>query len=168
MEQRTQFGPDPCPTPEGSILRTVGLVLFLVEHCPSLGCSFNCLKRLGLYDVPGSFFRGPRRSPSSRLVRYLYSPHFPAFLDLRLSEDLSGGREQGSPADGCRSCARFYLSSKYSSGTSSSGTSRVMISPSSASPTSSTPFTTSASNAFPSSSSSSTLSEPAPAIPDRP
>src|SRR6266403_1269879 len=52
-----------------------------------------------------------------------------------------------------------YFLSRYSPGTSSSGTSCVWTSPSSASPASSTPFTTSASNEFPSSRSSSTLSE---------
>src|SRR4029077_10777657 len=50
----------------------------------------------------------------------------------------------------------------YSPGTSSSGTSWVRTSLSSAAAASSTPFTISASNAFPSSSSSSTLSESAP------
>src|SRR5436853_7734334 len=54
-----------------------------------------------------------------------------------------------------------YFLSRYSPGTSSCGTSCVRTSPSSASPASSTPFTTSASNAFPSSSNSSTLYESA-------
>src|SRR5487761_988712 len=61
-----------------------------------------------------------------------------------------------------------YSLSRYSPGTSSCGTSCVRTSPSSASPASSTPFTTSASNAFPSSSSSSTLSESAPWTLDNP
>src|SRR5229473_5657270 len=51
--------------------------------------------------------------------------------------------------------------SRYSPGTSSCGTSWVRISLSSVSPASSRPFTTSASNAFPSSSNSSTLPESA-------
>jgi hypothetical protein len=58
--------------------------------------------------------------------------------------------------------------SRYSPGTSSSGTSWVWTSFSSASSASSTPFTTSASNAFPSSSNSSTLSESAPSRLDNP
>jgi hypothetical protein len=58
--------------------------------------------------------------------------------------------------------------SRYSPGTSSSGTSCVWTSFSSASSASSTPFTTSASNAFPSSSNSSTLSESAPSRLDNP
>ncbi len=57
---------------------------------------------------------------------------------------------------------------RYSPGTSSCGTSCVRTSPSSASPASSTPFTTSASNAFLSSSNSSTLSESAPWTSDNP
>src|SRR6266404_7829919 len=61
-----------------------------------------------------------------------------------------------------------YFLSRYSPGTSSCGTSWVRISLSSVSPASSTPFTTSASNAFPSSSNSSTLSEFAPARLDNP
>ena len=55
--------------------------------------------------------------------------------------------------------ARRYSLSRYSPGTSSSGTSCVRTSLPSASPASSTPITTSASNAFPSSSNSLTLSE---------
>src|SRR6266513_4991833 len=58
-----------------------------------------------------------------------------------------------------------YFLSRYSPGTSSCGTSCVRTSPASAS---STPFTTSASNAFPSSSNSSTLSESAPWTLDNP
>src|SRR5437879_8675570 len=61
-----------------------------------------------------------------------------------------------------------YFLSRYSPGTSSCGTSCVRTSPSSASSASSTPFTTSASNAFPSSSNSSTLSESAPWTLDNP
>src|SRR6266403_2084095 len=61
-----------------------------------------------------------------------------------------------------------YFLSRYSPGTSSCGTSWVRISLSSVSPASSTPFTTSASNAFPSSSNSSTLSESAPWTLDNP
>src|SRR5712664_1004307 len=61
-----------------------------------------------------------------------------------------------------------YSLSRYSPGTSSCGTSCVRTSISSASPASSTPFTTSASNAFPSSSNSSTLSESAPSTLDNP
>src|SRR6266851_5355929 len=61
-----------------------------------------------------------------------------------------------------------YFLSRYSPGTSSCGTSCVRTSPSSASPASSTPFTTSASNAFPCSSNSSTLSESAPWTLDNP
>src|SRR5256885_8744327 len=61
-----------------------------------------------------------------------------------------------------------YFLSRYSPGTSSCGTSCVRTSPASASSASSTPFTTSASNAFPSSSNSSTLSESAPWTLDNP
>src|SRR5229473_5316520 len=61
-----------------------------------------------------------------------------------------------------------YSLSRYSPGTSSCGTSCVRTSPSSASRASSTPFTASASNAFPSSSNSSTLSESAPWMLDNP
>src|SRR5437016_7721857 len=61
-----------------------------------------------------------------------------------------------------------YFLSRYSPGTSSSGTSCVRTSFSLAFSASSTPFTTSASNAFPSSSNSSTLSESAPSTPDNP
>src|SRR5467141_218925 len=61
-----------------------------------------------------------------------------------------------------------YFLSRYSPGTSSCGTSCVRTSPASASSASSTPLTTSASNAFPSSSNSSTLSEFAPARLDNP
>src|SRR5436853_3612854 len=61
-----------------------------------------------------------------------------------------------------------YFLSRYSPGTSSCGTSCVRTSPSSASSASSTPFTTSASNAFPSSSNSSPLSESAPSTLDNP
>src|SRR6202521_3088886 len=62
---------------------------------------------------------------------------------------------------------RYFLC-RYSPGTSSCGTSCVRTSPSSASPASCTPFTASASNAFPSSSNSSTLSESAPSMLDNP
>src|SRR6201984_906569 len=58
--------------------------------------------------------------------------------------------------------------SRYSAGTSSCGTSCVRASTSSASSASSTPITTSASNAFPSSSNSSTLSESAHSTLDNP
>src|SRR2546427_12487453 len=61
-----------------------------------------------------------------------------------------------------------YFLSSYSPGTSSCGTSCVRTSPASASSASSTPFTTSASNAFPSSSNSSTLSQSAPWTLDSP
>src|SRR6266481_3816549 len=61
-----------------------------------------------------------------------------------------------------------YFLSRYSPGTSSCGTSCVRTSAASASSASSTPFTTSASNAFPSSSNSSTLSESAPWTLDNP
>src|SRR5437667_2200104 len=61
-----------------------------------------------------------------------------------------------------------YFLSRYSPGTSSCGTSCVRTSPASASSASSTPVTTSASNAFPSSSNSSTLSESAPWTLDNP
>src|SRR6266403_1831079 len=61
-----------------------------------------------------------------------------------------------------------YFLSRYSPGTSSCGTSCVRTSPASASSASSTPFTTSASNAFPSTSNSSTLSESAPWTLDNP
>src|SRR5216683_7175207 len=61
-----------------------------------------------------------------------------------------------------------YFSSRYSPGTSSCGTSCVRTSPASASSASSTPFSTSASNAFPSSSNSCTLSESAPWTLDNP
>src|SRR5436190_3484613 len=61
-----------------------------------------------------------------------------------------------------------YFLSRYSPGTSSCGTSCVRTSPASASSASSTPFTASASNVFPSSSNSSTLSESAPWTLDNP
>src|SRR5580693_6894798 len=61
-----------------------------------------------------------------------------------------------------------YSVSEYSPGTSSSGTSCVCTSCPSASPALSTPATTPASNAFPSSSNSSTLSESAPSRFDKP
>ena len=61
-----------------------------------------------------------------------------------------------------------YSLSRYSPGTSSSGTSRVRSSRSSASPESSTPATIPASKEFPSSSNSSTLSESASSLPDKP
>src|SRR5260370_35919715 len=65
---------------------------------------------------------------------------------------------------------KFYAtcssSFKYSSGTSSSGTSRVVTSDTSGSLAFSTPATTPASNAFPSSSNSSTLSDSATASSD--
>jgi hypothetical protein len=165
MEQRTQFGPDPCPTPGGVILRTVGLVLFLVKHCPLPGPFCKYMKIIVLFYVPSPFFRMPRDATTGGRVGYLYSPPLPAIIGWgSLKKFLVAGVRLRAAAFGLR----FYLSSKYSSGTSSSGTSRVTISPSSASPASSTPFTTSASNALPSSSSSSTLSEAAPAIPERP
>src|SRR5579863_1205637 len=61
-----------------------------------------------------------------------------------------------------------YSSSRYSPGTSSSGTSCVRTSFSSAPSALSTPITASASNAFPSSINSSTLSESAPSRRDNP
>src|SRR5258708_14222769 len=64
--------------------------------------------------------------------------------------------------------AHYSSLSRYSPGTSSCGTSCVRTSPSSVSPASSTPFTTLASNAFPCSSNSSTLSESAPCTFDNP
>src|ERR1039458_1451655 len=67
-----------------------------------------------------------------------------------------------------RKTGTHYSLSKYSPGTSSCGTSCVRTSFLLAFPASSTPFTTSLSNAFPSSSNSSTLSESAPATLDNP
>lgn len=99
MEQQTQFEPDPCPTPRGVILRTAGLVLFLVEHCPSQGWFFKYMKLLYLFYVQGPFFRMSQRALRGGRVGYLYSPLFSALLDLGFSEDLSGGPEQGSPAE---------------------------------------------------------------------
>src|SRR5258708_9356123 len=64
--------------------------------------------------------------------------------------------------------AHYSSLSRHSPGTSSCGTSWVRTSPSSESSASSTPFTTSASNAFPCSSNSSTLSESAPWTLDNP
>src|SRR6266481_5469074 len=64
--------------------------------------------------------------------------------------------------------AHYSCLSRYSPGTPSCGTSCVRTSPSSESSASSTPFTTSASNAFPCSSNSSTLSESAPWTLDNP
>src|SRR6266849_2235191 len=61
-----------------------------------------------------------------------------------------------------------HFFARYSPGTSSCDTSCVRTSPLVRSPASSTPFTTSASNAFPSSSNSSTLSESAPWALDNP
>src|SRR5229473_8083651 len=61
-----------------------------------------------------------------------------------------------------------HFLARYSPGTSSCDTSCVRTSPLVRSPASSTPFTTSASNAFPSSSNSSTLSESAPWTLDNP
>src|ERR1035441_4350712 len=61
-----------------------------------------------------------------------------------------------------------YSLSRYSSGTSSCGTSCVRTSFSSVSPACSTPVTASASNAFPSSIKSATLSESAPSVLDNP
>src|SRR5882724_2171083 len=66
-----------------------------------------------------------------------------------------------------RSSPHYFLS-RYSPGTSSCGTSCVRTSASSASSASSTPLTASASNVFPSSSNSSTLSESAPWTLDNP
>src|SRR6266436_3243496 len=90
------------------------------------------------------------------------SPGFPRRVQIK--------RHSNRKRVGFGGCVRMrtYFSPRYSSGTSSSGTSWVFTSPSSASPASSTPLTNSASNAFPSSSNSSTLSEAAPAIPDNP
>src|SRR5258708_2560726 len=87
--------------------------------------------------------------------------------------ELADALDLGSSAlKACRfkSCSRHhrYSSSKYSSGTSSAGTSRVCTSRSSEFVACSTPATTSASNAFPSSSNSSTLSESAPSAFERP
>src|ERR1019366_6163165 len=62
----------------------------------------------------------------------------------------------------------LYFLSRYSSGTSSCGTSCVRTSFSSVSPACSTPVTASASNAFPSSVNSATLSESAPSMLDNP
>src|SRR5258708_5404071 len=64
--------------------------------------------------------------------------------------------------------AHYSSLSRSSPGTSSCGTSCVRTSPSSEPSASSTPFTTSASNAFPCSSNSSTLSESAPWTLDNP
>ena len=64
-------------------------------------------------------------------------------------------------------CWSRLSSTRYSSGTSSSGTSLVLIGPASASGASSTPSTASASRYCPSSASSLTLSESAPASPDK-
>src|ERR1035441_9860680 len=64
--------------------------------------------------------------------------------------------------------ARGYSLSKYSPGTSSCGTSCVRTSFSSLPPACSTPVTASASNAFPSSINSATLSESAPSMLDNP
>src|SRR5579864_4083425 len=69
----------------------------------------------------------------------------------------AGGRFCTAPAAG------HYSDSRYSGGTSSSGTSLVVTSATSASGAFSTPLITSASNAWPSSANSSTLSESAPA-----
>src|SRR6266568_2254225 len=83
--------------------------------------------------------------------------------DFDTSEEAahSSTHDSGSTCTGMHDPLTHYPLSRYSPGTSSCGTSCVRTSRSSASPASSTPFTTSASNAFPSSSNSSTLSESA-------
>src|SRR5712692_1633750 len=83
--------------------------------------------------------------------------------DFDTSEEAapSSTHDSGSTCTGMHDPLTHYPLSRYSPGTSSCGTSCVRTSPSSASRASSTPFTASASNAFPSSSNSSTLSESA-------
>jgi hypothetical protein len=68
----------------------------------------------------------------------------------------------------CEEPLAHYFLSRYSPGTSSCGTSCVRTSFSSLSPACSTPVTASASNAFPSSINSDTLSESAPSMLDNP
>jgi hypothetical protein len=72
MEQQTQFGPDPCPTPGSVILRTVDLVLSLFKHCPKFEWFCKYHKRLGLYPVPSLTLRMRETSPRGALIGYLY------------------------------------------------------------------------------------------------